>query len=109
MTRMRITASRGWRDFSARELFAYRELLYFFVWRYIKVRYRQTVQGAAWAVIQPLFYIAILSSFFGRLAGIEVATPGAQIALQNALCRSVNQTMSCVQCYSSFCPDDASL
>jgi lipopolysaccharide transport system permease protein len=53
-----------------RELWAYRELLYFFVWRDIKVRYKQTVLGALWAIIQPLFTMVIFSLFFGRLAKI---------------------------------------
>jgi lipopolysaccharide transport system permease protein len=52
------------------ELWEYRELLYFFVWRDIKVRYKQTIMGAAWAIIQPLFTMVIFSLFFGRLAGV---------------------------------------
>jgi len=50
------------------ELWAYRELLYFLVWRDIKVRYKQTVIGAAWAVIQPFFTMVVFSLFFGILA-----------------------------------------
>jgi lipopolysaccharide transport system permease protein len=53
-----------------RELWSYRELLYFLIWRDIKVRYKQTVLGAAWAIIQPLFTMVIFSLFFGRLAKI---------------------------------------
>jgi len=53
-----------------RELWEYRELLFFFVWRDIKVRYRQTVMGALWAIIQPFFTMVIFSLFFGRLAKI---------------------------------------
>lgn len=52
------------------ELWEYRELLYFLVWRDIKVRYKQTAFGAAWAVIQPFFTMVVFSVFFGRLAGI---------------------------------------
>jgi lipopolysaccharide transport system permease protein len=52
------------------ELWAYRELLYFFVWRDIKVRYKQTVIGAAWAVLQPVLTMLVFSLFFGKLAKI---------------------------------------
>jgi lipopolysaccharide transport system permease protein len=51
-----------------RELWDYRELFYFLVWRDVKVRYKQTALGAAWAIIQPLFTVLIFSLFFGRLA-----------------------------------------
>lgn len=53
-----------------RELWAYRELLYFLVWRDVKVRYKQTALGAAWAILQPLATAAVFTIFFGRLAGI---------------------------------------
>lgn len=53
-----------------RELWAYRELLFFLVWKNIKVRYKQTVIGAAWAVIQPFCTMIVFSLFFGRFAGI---------------------------------------
>ena len=53
---------------SSAELWEYRELLYFLVWRDIKVRYKQTALGAAWAIIQPLFTMLVFSLFFGRLA-----------------------------------------
>ncbi|MGD0182418.1 MAG: ABC transporter permease [Terriglobales bacterium] len=52
------------------ELWSYRELLYFFVWRDIKIRYKQTVIGAAWAVLQPFLTMLIFSLFFGKLAHI---------------------------------------
>jgi lipopolysaccharide transport system permease protein len=52
------------------ELWAYRELLYFLVWRDVKVRYKQTALGAAWAILQPLATAAVFTIFFGRLAGI---------------------------------------
>ena len=63
-----IQPSRGWVSLQLGELWEYRELLYFLVWRDIKVRYKQTVLGAAWAVIQPLFSMVVFSVFFGRLA-----------------------------------------
>jgi lipopolysaccharide transport system permease protein len=67
---IRIEPSRGWVSLKLRELWEYRELLYFLVWRDIKVRYKQTVLGAAWAVIQPFFTMVVFSIFFGRLAKI---------------------------------------
>jgi lipopolysaccharide transport system permease protein len=65
-----ITPPAGWWENPLRELWDYRELLYFFVWRDIKVRYKQTVLGAAWAVLQPLLTMLIFSLFFGKLAHI---------------------------------------
>ncbi|MEW6183462.1 MAG: ABC transporter permease [Bacillota bacterium] len=63
-----IKPSRGWLGINWQELWEYRELLYFFVWRDIKVRYKQTVLGAAWAVIQPFMTMVVFSLFFGHLA-----------------------------------------
>ncbi|MDD5564330.1 MAG: ABC transporter permease [Thermoanaerobaculaceae bacterium] len=60
----------GWRAFDLTDLWAFRELLYFLVWRDIKVRYKQTVLGAAWAILQPLATAVVFTLFFGRLAGI---------------------------------------
>jgi len=57
-------------DLNLKELWAYRELLYFFVWRDIKVRYKQTIIGAGWAIIQPFFTMVVFSLFFGALAKI---------------------------------------
>ena len=65
-----IQPSRGWSALGLRELWKYRELLYFMIWRDIKVRYKQTALGAAWAIIQPFFTMVVFSLFFGRLAGI---------------------------------------
>ena len=67
---VRIGARRGWLALDLAELWAYRELLYFFVWRDIKVRYKQTIIGAAWAVLQPVLTMLVFSLFFGRLAKI---------------------------------------
>ena len=53
-----------------RDLWAYRELFYFLIWRDVKVRYKQTAFGAAWAIIQPLFAMLIFALFFGKLAGM---------------------------------------
>ncbi|MGA9349232.1 MAG: ABC transporter permease [Anaerolineae bacterium] len=63
-----IRPSRGWVPLRFRELWEYRELLYFLTWRDIKVRYKQTVLGAAWAIIQPFFTMVVFSLFFGKLA-----------------------------------------
>lgn len=63
-----IEPARGWTAIGFRELWDYRELVYFLTWREIKVRYQQTAIGAAWAVIQPLLTMLIFSLFFGRLA-----------------------------------------
>jgi lipopolysaccharide transport system permease protein len=59
-----------WTALNLRDLWAYRELLYFLIWRDIKVRYKQTVLGAAWAIIQPLVTMIIFTYFFGRLARV---------------------------------------
>ena len=65
-----IEPSRGWVALRLGELWEYRELLYFLTWREVKVRYKQTAMGAAWAIIQPLFTMLIFSLFFGRLAKV---------------------------------------
>lgn len=67
---IRIEPSKGWVALKLHELWEYQELLYFFIWRDIKVRYRQTVLGASWAIIQPLFSMLTFSLFFGRLARV---------------------------------------
>jgi lipopolysaccharide transport system permease protein len=67
---LRIAASKGWVPLRLRELWEYRELLYFLVWRDIKVRYKQTALGASWAVIQPFFTMVVFSLFFGHLGKI---------------------------------------
>src|SRR5690242_18329384 len=64
----RIEPSRGWVSLRLNELVEYRELLFFLVWRDIKVRYKQTALGAAWAIIQPFFTMVVFSLFFGKLA-----------------------------------------
>ncbi|MEQ1679876.1 MAG: ABC transporter permease [Nitrospira sp.] len=64
---VRIVPSRGWVALQLEELWAYRELLYFLIWRDVKVRYKQTALGAAWAILQPIFTMIMFSLFFGRL------------------------------------------
>lgn len=65
-----IRPSRGWVGLDLKELWHYRELLFFLAWRDIKVRYTQTALGAAWAVIQPLLSMLVFTIFFGRLAKV---------------------------------------
>src|SRR5262249_37840139 len=65
-----IEPSRGWVGVHWRELWQYRDLFYFLVWRDIKVRYKQTALGASWALLQPILYVAVFTVFFGHLAGI---------------------------------------
>lgn len=68
--RTHIEPVKGWVSLNLAELWQYRELLYFFVWRDIKVRYKQTIMGVAWAIIQPFLTMVIFSLFFGKLAGV---------------------------------------
>ena len=65
-----IRPSRGWVSLNLRELWHYRELIYFLAWRDIIVRYKQTALGVTWAIIQPFFTMVIFSLFFGALAQI---------------------------------------
>src|SRR5438105_10691094 len=65
---LEITPPQGRHDLRLGELWQYRELLYFFVWRDLKVRYKQTAIGAAWAVLQPFMTMVVFSLFFGVLA-----------------------------------------
>jgi lipopolysaccharide transport system permease protein len=60
----------GWRVLDLGELWRYRELLFFLVWRDVTVRYKQTVLGAAWAILQPLMMMVVFTIFFSRLAGV---------------------------------------
>src|SRR5215211_7955523 len=65
-----IEPPKGWQLVDVRELWWYRELLFFLCWRDVKVRYKQTVLGAAWAILQPAMMMAVFTIFFGRLAGL---------------------------------------
>ena len=66
--RIRIEPPRGWFELRLHEVWQYHELLYFFVWRDVKVRYKQTVIGVLWVVLQPLMTMGVFTIFFGRLA-----------------------------------------
>ena len=69
-----IEPSKGWIAINWKDLWKYRELLYFLTWRDIKVRYKQTVLGALWAIIQPFMSMVVFTIFFGRLAGLDKKT-----------------------------------
>jgi lipopolysaccharide transport system permease protein len=68
-----IEARHGWRELGLAELWSHRELMFFFVWRDLKVRYRQTVFGASWAVIQPVLLMLVFTVSVGRLPGVGPA------------------------------------
>src|ERR1700687_5051593 len=67
-TTVRIEPPRAGLELRLREVWMYRELLFFFIWRDLKVRYKQTVIGVAWVVLQPLMSMGVFTIFFGRLA-----------------------------------------
>ncbi len=66
-----IRPSRGWTALQLKDVWQYRELLYFLIWSEVKVRYKQTLLGAAWAVLQPLTSMIVFTIFFSRIAGIS--------------------------------------
>jgi len=68
-----IQPTSRWSLVSFKDIWAYRELLFFLTWRDVKVRYKQTALGAAWAILQPLFMMIIFTIFFGRIAGVASA------------------------------------
>ena len=78
---VRIQPSRGWFRLNLSEIWKYRELLYFLTWRYIKIRYKQTVIGIAWAVLQPVLTTIIFTILFSRFAGFSTAVPYPLFAL----------------------------
>jgi len=71
MSEMIIRPRKGWINIDWAELYRYRELLFFLTWRDILVRYKQTVLGVAWSVLQPVFMMVIFTVIFGRLAKID--------------------------------------
>src|SRR5215813_13372712 len=74
-----IEPASGWVPLKLRELWEYREVLYYLIWRDIKVKYRQTLIGATWAIVQPLMTMVVFSVFLGRLA--KVPSDGAPYPL----------------------------
>jgi lipopolysaccharide transport system permease protein len=65
-----VEPSRGLADFNLREIWDYRDLLFFLAWRDINIRYKQTILGAAWAVVQPVLTMILFTIFFGRMADV---------------------------------------
>src|SRR5207237_1464243 len=70
-----IRPRKGWQPLDFKEIFLYRELLSFLIWRDIKIRYRQTLLGGLWAVLQPLIAMLIFTVVFNRLAGVKSDGP----------------------------------
>jgi lipopolysaccharide transport system permease protein len=66
-----LRPTRGWGSLNLQDLWTYRELIYFLTWRDLKVRYKQTVLGAAWAILQPLLSMVVFSIFFGGLLRVS--------------------------------------
>lgn len=75
-TELVIEAPKGVLSVNWREIWRYRELLYFLTWRDVKIRYKQTVLGAAWALLQPVMTMIVFSILFGKMAGLEGKTGG---------------------------------
>jgi lipopolysaccharide transport system permease protein len=101
-----IEQRRSWINIDIPELWRNRELLYFLIWRDIKIRYKQTVLGAAWALLQPAFMMLIFTLVFGRLAGVSGRIPYPLFALAglvpwtffaNAVANSGNSLVNNVQ------------
>ena len=83
-----IDPPRGAIGFDLKPLWEYRQLLFFFTWRDLKVRYKQTVLGASWAILQPLLATIVFTIFFGRVAGTPVrrhSVPGLLVFRNAAL------------------------
>jgi lipopolysaccharide transport system permease protein len=98
-----IRPASGWAALDLAELWRYRELLFFLVWRDVKIRYQQTVLGVAWAFVQPFFTMLVFSLFFGRLAGIGQRIEGdvpyplftfAALVLWTLFANSISQSAS---------------
>lgn len=66
-----LRPTRGWGSLNLRELWVFRELIYFLIWRDVKVRYKQTVLGASWAILQPFLSMVVFSVFFGGLLNVS--------------------------------------
>src|SRR5262245_46851010 len=76
---VQIESSRAWTALNLREVWAYRELLYFLTWRDVKVRYKQTLLGVVWVALQPLMTMLVTTIFFGKL--VRVPSDGLPYAL----------------------------
>ena len=83
---IRVQATHGWVPLKLRDVWQYRELLYFLAWRDIKVRYKQTTLGIAWAVLQPVLTVTILTFVFGRIVNVNTGgLPYPLLALSGLL------------------------
>src|SRR5205809_5835094 len=99
---LHIEPSRSWPSVNLQELWAYRELLYFLVWRDVKVRYKQTVIGAAWAIFQPLMTMVVFTVVFRKFG--DMPSDGLPYPLLSYaalrpweyFARSFNSSFSCV-------------
>src|SRR5262245_21371819 len=81
-----IEPPRGWQWLNLRELWRYRELLFFLAWRDVKVRYKQTMLGATWAILQPAMMMVVFSIFFGRMGKVPIGdTPAPLFYLSGLL------------------------
>jgi lipopolysaccharide transport system permease protein len=80
-----IRPASRWPTFGLRELWMHRELLYFLAWRELKVRYKQTMLGITWAVLQPVMYMLVFNLFFNRFIGIYTVGPYALVALAGSV------------------------
>lgn len=76
-----ISPTSGTKGTGLRELWVYKELLYYYAWRDIKVRYKQTVLGAGWAILQPFFATGVFTIFFSQVAGIKSGSAGIPYAV----------------------------
>lgn len=76
---LEVRAAAGWPSIGLRQVWEYRQLVYFFAWRDIKVRYKQTVLGAAWAILQPLLTMVVFTLIFGNLA--QISSDGTPYAI----------------------------
>jgi len=85
--RIRIEPSQGWVSLKLRELVEYRELLYFLVWRDVKVRYKQTILGVGWAIIQPFFTMVVFSIFSGVWPKCRQTASPIRSSAMRRLCR----------------------
>jgi lipopolysaccharide transport system permease protein len=80
-----IRPTRGWGSLALRDVWRYRELIYFLIWRDLKVRYRQTAFGVAWVVLQPLALMAVFSLFLGEFLKVDTGSTPYPVFVFTAL------------------------
>ncbi len=86
-----LRPSRGWSSLNLADLWRYRELIYFLIWRDIKVRYKQTALGASWAIIQPFMTMVVFTIFFGGLAKMPSDNIPYPICATFIVCNTFNK------------------